>query len=560
MYCRTQGTEVHLVYGDGADIAYTLRDGTGADVDWPLLPSLSFAGSADRDAEVVLTVEASSVEGAVAHWTLTAAQVDAIAAATDQGRGARTWFSVTRPDPGDPSGRSLVGGQVSWSTRWVMTDRRQSLVLTVPGPPGRGVVSITDPDATGTATITYTDGTTALLPLPGGGGGGSDEALRSELRAATTGTLSILGNEGLVSALPDAEAGEFPLSALYDFIGSAYGAALPLTGGVEGQILTRRNDAPYAPGAPYQWDDPPVALPAGGTTGQLLAKASDDDGDAAWTTVPAGQDGADGRGIESITDHGDGTATITYTDQTTTTLSLPHNGPPNVLSIGTVTQGPAAATITGTAPAQTLNLTLPPGPAGPAGVSSIAPGEYELRGTGMPEGVVTAPVGTYYTDAAVTNGAWRWFKKSGTGSTGWIVDRGDTGWRDVSSWLDPAVWGTIIAIYPAMLMWRMTERGIETVLNAKNISGANTTAVIPALDGFHPGGPNQAVANQHGFGFITPNTVLFEWNYYLQHLGRRCWAATSVITNNSAKGRIIYTPRSTSAPWVATLPGTALPG
>lgn len=300
MYCRTQGTEVHLVYGDGADIAYTLRDGAGADVDWPLLPSLSFAGSADRDAEVVLTVEASSVEGAVAHWTLTAAQVDAIAAATDQGRGARTWFSVTRPDPGDPSGRSLVGGQVSWSTRWVMTDRRQSLVLTVPGPPGRGVVSITDPDATGTATITYTDGSTALLPLPSGGGGGSDEALRADVRAGTTGAVTFMGSEFLVSALPDAEAGEAPLGALYGTIGSAYGATLPLSGGLEGQILTRRDDAEYAPyGYPYQWDDPPVALPAGGTTGQLLAKASDDDGDAEWTTVPAGQDG---RGIESITD------------------------------------------------------------------------------------------------------------------------------------------------------------------------------------------------------------------------------------------------------------------
>jgi len=40
-------------------------------------------------------------------------------------------------------------------------------------------------------------------------------------------------------------------------------------------------------------------------------------------------------------------------------------GPANSLTIGTVTTGsPAAATITGTAPNQTLNLTIPPGPPG----------------------------------------------------------------------------------------------------------------------------------------------------------------------------------------------------
>lgn len=60
---------------------------------------------------------------------------------------------------------------------------------------------------------------------------------------------------------------------------------------------------------------------------------------------------------------------------------------------------------------------------------------HELRGTGMPNGVVAAPPGTYYTDTAGTNGAWRWIKTSGTGNTGWTVVFGDTGWRDVSSLL-----------------------------------------------------------------------------------------------------------------------------
>ena len=53
-----------------------------------------------------------------------------------------------------------------------------------------------------------------------------------------------------------------------------------------------------------------------------------------------------------------------------------------------------------------------------------------FTGTGSPEGKITAPVGSVYTDTAATNGAIRWVKTSGTGSTGWRVEYGDTGWRD----------------------------------------------------------------------------------------------------------------------------------
>lgn len=42
------------------------------------------------------------------------------------------------------------------------------------------------------------------------------------------------------------------------------------------------------------------------------------------------------------------------------------------------------------------------------------------QGTGFPEGVVTANVGTIYIDTAVTNGIAIWYKKTGTGSTGYI--------------------------------------------------------------------------------------------------------------------------------------------
>lgn len=55
--------------------------------------------------------------------------------------------------------------------------------------------------------------------------------------------------------------------------------------------------------------------------------------------------------------------------------------------------------------------------------------QWEIHGRGMPNGTVTAPVGTTYVDEAVTNGALKWIKKSGTGNVGWEVLIGDTGWR-----------------------------------------------------------------------------------------------------------------------------------
>ena len=57
--------------------------------------------------------------------------------------------------------------------------------------------------------------------------------------------------------------------------------------------------------------------------------------------------------------------------------------------------------------------------------------QYEIHGTGMPNGKVTAPVGTTYVDTAVTNGALKWIKRRGNDSQGWEVLTGDTGWRNL---------------------------------------------------------------------------------------------------------------------------------
>lgn len=58
--------------------------------------------------------------------------------------------------------------------------------------------------------------------------------------------------------------------------------------------------------------------------------------------------------------------------------------------------------------------------------------EYEIHGVGMPNGKVSAPVGTTYVDTVATNGALKWIKRSGTDSQGWEVLTGDTGWRTLT--------------------------------------------------------------------------------------------------------------------------------
>lgn len=62
-----------------------------------------------------------------------------------------------------------------------------------------------------------------------------------------------------------------------------------------------------------------------------------------------------------------------------------------------------------------------------------AKSSYEIHGTGMPNGRVSAPIGTTYVDTNVTNGALKWIKESGNGDRGWKVLIGDTGWRTLNS-------------------------------------------------------------------------------------------------------------------------------
>lgn len=76
----------------------------------------------------------------------------------------------------------------------------------------------------------------------------------------------------------------------------------------------------------------------------------------------------------------------------------------------------------------TLPTTTATQPSGNSGQVS----QYEIHGTGMPNGKVTAPVGTTYVDTVVTSGALKWIKRRGNDNQGWEVLTGDTGWRTLN--------------------------------------------------------------------------------------------------------------------------------
>jgi hypothetical protein len=82
-----------------------------------------------------------------------------------------------------------------------------------------------------------------------------------------------------------------------------------------------------------------------------------------------------------------------------------------------------------------------------------------ITGTGSPEGVVTAPVGSMYTDTDATNGAIRWIKATGVGNTGWRVEYGDTGWRNIvgSIYAGPS----LAANFPTVNALYMRRVGME---------------------------------------------------------------------------------------------------
>ena len=93
---------------------------------------------------------------------------------------------------------------------------------------------------------------------------------------------------------------------------------------------------------------------------------------------------------------------------------------------------------------------------------------HEIRGTGSPEGRISAEIGVTYIDTAKTNGALKWIKITDGGNQGWKVVEGDTGW--VLGWQYDTNENVIN---------RMYFRRINNVVHVKFELKINTSAIRP---------------------------------------------------------------------------------
>lgn len=123
-----------------------------------------------------------------------------------------------------------------------------------------------------------------------------------------------------------------------------------------------------------------------------------------------------------------------------------------------------------------------------------------VSGTGSPEGVVTAPVGTEYVDRAATNGAVKWVKATGTGNTGWQVLYGDTGVRDITDALPPGLFASgnfRVRRINAQVFWLFND-----LVVASSLPAAPYNVAIPT--GFTMGGTTYPGVV---FGFVGPMRI-----------------------------------------------------
>lgn len=202
-------------------------------------------------------------------------------------------------------------------------------------------------------------------------------------------------------------------------------------------------------------------------------------------------------------------------------------------------QGPAG-------PTGATGATGPEGPTGPAG---------PLTGTGSPEGVVTATPGTEYLDTAGTCGAWRWIKVSGTGTTGWKVTYGDTGWRNMQAEFESICTANSLtfSVAPGYLSPKIRRVGDFLILDVGvNITGSGSgnidfqSAFGQNLNGFTGGPFNRQIPAS-----VTGSAGVIHWaaNFIAQNTYIKFWSPGLQTLN-------VVWPITDTAAWPTSLPGT----
>ena len=161
------------------------------------------------------------------------------------------------------------------------------------------------------------------------------------------------------------------------------------------------------------------------------------------------------------------------------------------------------------------------------------------EGTGSPQSVVTAIVGSTYIDTAATTGAIKWIKASGTGNTGWVVEYGDTGLRNIVASLENG-WTA------AGVMLRRVGRVASLYVPSLNAAAASSDTFYTLPVGFRVSGSYAGapyLAQFYGGGLLQSNYstgVL-----YVPSRGVGTHALTNVV---------MWLAEET---WPSSLPGTA---
>lgn len=197
-------------------------------------------------------------------------------------------------------------------------------------------------------------------------------------------------------------------------------------------------------------------------------------------------------------------------------------------------------------------LTTPTGASGGYGFVS---GAIHLTGTGAPESVVSAPIGSTYLQTDATNdvkGWIRWIKATGTGNTGWIAGpEADTGWRIVLAWSGAS--------------WTSTPLGTPhsdwTSVGNGNLSIRRTGSLVHYRCYYNLHTPSSGSGQQllpnlpasfTGFGSFNVGDAssATQLDPYLNRSGDTSWYGVWLPIDWSASLPIY-------APWPTSLPGTA---
>lgn len=165
-----------------------------------------------------------------------------------------------------------------------------------------------------------------------------------------------------------------------------------------------------------------------------------------------------------------------------------------------------------------------------------------FEGNGQPQGVVAAPIGSTYIQLDGTTGAVRWLKAAGVDendNTGWILEIGDTGWRNV---LASVALPSGAAKYVANL--RRINNLVQVYFDLDTPAAGSSWNVMTLPVGFRP--------RFTMYGALTDNNEAAAKSTYVNSAGV---VNLSIITNKRDRFNGMW---FTEDPWPGALPGTAL--